>query len=91
MELIEQIAAIYATFPALGTEVLAASVRHPRHMVQVALAGADVATLPFKVLAKMVEHPLTTSGNARFLADWATVPDPDVVGQVQRFLAARKG
>jgi transaldolase len=91
VELIEQIVAIYATFPALGTEVLSASIRHPRHMVQVALAGSDVATLPFKVLAKMVEHPLTTSGNARFLEDWATVPDPDVVGQVERFLAARKG
>jgi transaldolase len=91
VELIEQIVAIYATFPALGTEVLSASIRHPRHMVQVALAGSDVATLPFKVLAKMVEHPLTTSGNARFLEDWSTVPDPDVVGQVERFLAARKG
>jgi transaldolase len=91
VELIEQIVAIYATFPALGTEVLAASVRHPRHMVQVALAGADVATLPFNVLSKMVEHPLTKSGNDRFMADWATVPDPDVVGQVERFLAARKG
>ena len=60
-------------------------------MVQVALAGADVATLPFKVLAKMVDHPLTDSGNERFLKDWSTVPDPDVVGQVERFLAARKG
>ena len=91
VELIEQIVAIYATYPALKTEVLSASVRHPRHMVQVALAGSDVATLPFKVLSKMVDHPLTDSGNARFLKDWSTVPDPDVVGQVERFLAARKG
>ena len=89
VELIDQIVTIYATFPALGTEVLAASIRHPRHMVQVAMAGADVATLPFKVLAKMVDHPLTDKGNAGFMADWATVPDPDVVAQVQRFLAAR--
>ena len=91
VDLIDQIVAIYAQYPALGTEVLAASIRHSRHMVQVALAGADVATLPFKVLSKMVDHPLTDSGNARFLQDWATVPDPDVVGQVERFLAARKG
>ncbi len=91
VDLIEQIVAIYATFPALGTEVLAASIRHSRHMVQVAMAGADVATLPFSVLSKMVDHPLTDKGNAQFLKDWATVPDPDVVGQVERFLAARRG
>jgi len=89
VELIDQIVAIYATFPALRTQVLSASIRHPRHMVQVALAGSDVATLPFKVLAKMVDHPLTAKGNAQFMADWATVPDPDVVAQVQRFLASR--
>jgi transaldolase len=89
VELIDQIVTIYATFPALDTEVLSASIRHPRHMIQVAMAGSDVATLPFKVLAKMVDHPLTDKGNAGFMADWATVPDPDVVGQVQRFLAAR--
>jgi len=89
VELIDQIVTIYATFPALKTQVLSASIRHPRHMVQVAMAGSDVATLPFKVLAKMVDHPLTNKGNAQFMADWATVPDPDVVAQVQRFLASR--
>lgn len=89
VDLIEQIAAIYANDMSLNTEVLAASIRHPRHMVAVALAGADVATLPFKVLSKMVDHPLTDAGNEKFLADWATVPDPDVVAQVKRFLAAR--
>lgn len=91
VELIQQIVEIYATYPALKTQVLSASVRHPQHMVQVALAGSDVATLPFKVLSKMVDHPLTDRGNERFLKDWSTVPDPDVVAQVERFLAARKG
>ncbi len=88
--LIEQIVGIYGNYPELGTEVLAASIRHPLHVLQVAMAGADVATIPFKVLAKLVEHPLTDIGNERFLADWATVPDTDVAGQVRRWLAARE-
>jgi transaldolase len=57
----------------LDTEVLAASIRHPRHVTESALAGAHVATLPFKVLQQMVHHPLTTSGIAQFKADWAKV------------------
>jgi transaldolase len=52
------------------TEVLAASLRHPQHVAQAALAGADVATLPPKVFRQMVSHPLTDAGLARFLADW---------------------
>ena len=52
------------------TEVLAASLRHPQHVVQAALAGADVATLPAKVFRQMVQHPLTDRGLERFLADW---------------------
>jgi transaldolase len=54
----------------LDTEVLAASIRNPLHMTQAALAGAHVATLPFKVLQQMVHHPLTTSGIIQFRADW---------------------
>ena len=54
----------------LETEVLAASIRNPLHMTQAALAGAHVATLPFKVLQQMVHHPLTTSGIVQFRADW---------------------
>jgi transaldolase len=50
--------------------VLAASIRHPRHMTEAALAGAHVATLPFKVLQQMVHHPLTTSGIIQFRKDW---------------------
>jgi len=53
------------------SEVLAASVRHPRHVTDAALAGAHVATLPFKVLRQMVHHPLTDSGIVQFKADWA--------------------
>jgi transaldolase len=55
----------------LDSEVLAASVRGPRHVTQAALAGAHVATVPFKVLQQMVHHPLTDSGIERFKADWA--------------------
>src|SRR3954462_741772 len=54
----------------LDTEVLAASIRNPLHMTQAALAGAHVATLPFKVLQQMVHHPLTTSGIVQFRSDW---------------------
>ena len=54
----------------IETEVLAASIRNPLHMTQAALAGAHVATLPFKVLQQMVHHPLTTSGIVQFRSDW---------------------
>ena len=55
----------------LDSEVLAASIRHPRHVTDAALAGAHVATVPFKVLRQMVHHPLTDSGIVQFKADWA--------------------
>jgi transaldolase len=61
-----EIAAIHE----LDAEVLAASIRHPLHMTQAALAGADIATLPFKVLQQMVRHPLTDKGIVQFKADW---------------------
>lgn len=57
------------------TQVLAASLRHPQHVVQAALAGADVATLPYAVFTKMVQHPLTDRGLEAFLADWAAYRD----------------
>ncbi|MHB0868188.1 MAG: fructose-6-phosphate aldolase [Chloroflexota bacterium] len=57
----------------LSTKVLAASIRHPLHVVQAAKIGADVATVPFKVLKQMVKHPLTDVGIERFLADWKKV------------------
>lgn len=54
----------------LDTEVIAASVRHPEHVLQAARAGAHVATVPLKVLKQMIEHPLTDIGIEKFLADW---------------------
>jgi transaldolase len=70
MELIEQVVAIYANYPNLETQVLVASVRHPMHVVQSALIGADVATIPVSVLNKLYKHPLTDRGLEGFLNDW---------------------
>jgi transaldolase len=53
-----------------NTQVLAASIRHPIHVLQAARLGAHIATVPYKVLEQLTKHPLTESGNARFLADW---------------------
>jgi len=69
MELVEQVIAIYGNYD-FDTEVLVASVRHPLHVVQAALLGADVATLPFDTLEKLYRHPLTDAGLDRFLSDW---------------------
>ena len=54
----------------MKAEVLAASIRHPLHATQVALAGAHIATIPFDVLQKMIHHPLTEQGIGQFRADW---------------------
>ena len=70
MELIREIAAVFEQNPEIRTRILAASIRHPRHVVESALAGAHIATCPFKVLQKCMRHPLTDSGMASFLADW---------------------
>lgn len=86
VQLIDEIVTIFGNYPELGTEVLSASIRHPLHVSQVAMAGSDVATIPYKVLSRLVNHPLTESGNAKFLADWDTVPDNDIIGQVTRWL-----
>lgn len=69
MELVEQIVAIYDNYD-FDTEVLAASLRHPVHVVEAALAGADIATLPAKVFDLLFLHPLTDIGIKNFLADW---------------------
>ena len=71
MELIEEIRAIYDNYPALETEILAASIRTANHVKLSALAGADVATIPPGVLKGLVKHPLTDKGIDAFLADWA--------------------
>jgi transaldolase len=70
MNLIRDIRTIYDNYPDLGTEILVASVRHPRHVTEAALAGADVATVPPSVLKQIVHHPLTEKGLAQFSADW---------------------
>jgi transaldolase len=57
----------------LDTEIIAASIRHPLHVPQAALAGADIATVPYSVLQRMIRHPLTDLGVERFLADWKKV------------------
>lgn len=69
MELIVKIRQIYDNY-GLATKVLAASIRHPNHLLQCALAGADVATVPFDVIGKVMNHPLTDAGLERFLADY---------------------
>lgn len=89
MDLIRNIVAIYANYPNLKTQVLAASVRHPTHVVEAALAGAHVATVPFKVLESLVHHPLTDSGMSRFLKDWDTVPNHDIESRVREWLTGR--
>ena len=75
MDLIQQIRTIYDNY-GYETKVLAASVRHPMHLVQCALVGADVATVPFKVIQQMMKHPLTDSGLEKFLQDWAAMQTP---------------
>jgi transaldolase len=69
MQLITDIVSIYDNY-GFATEVLAASIRHPMHIVDCALAGADVATIPFKVIKQLVQHPLTDKGLEGFMADW---------------------
>ena len=69
MELIQQIRTIYDNY-GYTTKILSASIRHPLHLVQCALVGSDVATVPFKVISQMMKHPLTDSGLAAFLSDW---------------------
>jgi len=69
MELISQIAQIYSNYN-YQTEVLVASIRHPLHLVEAALMGADVCTIPFAVINKLFNHPLTDIGIDKFLSDW---------------------
>jgi transaldolase len=71
MELIADIVAIYRNYPAIKTEVLAASIRHPIHLIEAAKLGADVATIPPNVIKQLYHHPLTDKGLAAFVADWA--------------------
>jgi transaldolase len=72
MALVEEIVQVFENYR-LETEVIVASVRHPRHVIEAARLGADIATVPFGVMAKLVHHPLTDIGVERFLADWRKV------------------
>ncbi len=72
IEIIPQIRQIYDNY-GFETEILAASIRHPIHVLDAALAGADVATIPLKVFSQLVQHPLTDKGLAQFLKDWKEV------------------
>lgn len=72
MDLVDQILAIFDNY-GFDTEVIVASIRHPLHVVEAALIGADIATVPFAVLEKMVKHTLTDVGIERFLKDWGKV------------------
>lgn len=80
MRLVSDIAEAYAQ-QGIKTKVLAASLRHPLHVTQAALAGADVATMPFKVLEGMYKHPLTDIGIERFMADYRKTQEPQPVGR----------
>ena len=74
MDLIRDIVTIYRNY-AFKTEVLAASLRHPLHIVDAAKAGSHVATMPYKVFDQLLKHPLTDKGLAQFLKDWEKVKD----------------
>jgi len=69
MDVIRQIRQIYDNY-GFETQILTASVRHPVHVLEAALAGSDVATMPYKVFEMLVKHPLTDIGNEKFIADW---------------------
>jgi len=79
MDLVRQIRTIFDNYK-IPTQILAASIRNPVHVVDAALAGADVATMPFAVIEALLKHPLTDAGLKRFLEDWQKLP-----------LQARKG
>ena len=78
MELVAQIVQIYDNY-GFDTEIIVASIRHPQHVLQAAIMGADIATIPFKVIKQLAKHPLTDVGIERFLEDWAKVPDKDTI------------
>ncbi|MEG1779219.1 MAG: fructose-6-phosphate aldolase [Oscillospiraceae bacterium] len=73
MILIEDIVQIFEV-QGIETEIIAASIRNPIHMIDAAKAGCHIATVPYKILMQSINHPLTTAGIERFLKDWETVP-----------------
>jgi len=73
MDVIRQIRTIFLNYK-FSSQIIVASIRHPVHVVETALAGADIATIPYAVYEKMFKHPLTDTGIQTFLKDWAKVP-----------------
>ena len=73
MKLIEEIVDIFQMH-GIETEIIAASIRNPLHVINAARIGADIATVPYDVIVQMAKHPLTDNGIARFLKDWESVP-----------------
>ena len=73
MEIVDNIITIFDNYH-MATEVIVASVRHPRHVLEAALMGAHIATIPYKVISQLANHPLTDKGIEAFLADWKKVP-----------------
>ncbi|NMA14190.1 MAG: fructose-6-phosphate aldolase [Clostridia bacterium] len=72
MKLIEEIVTVFDNYR-FSTKIIVASVRHPMHVAQAALLGADIATVPYKVIMQMLKHPLNDAGINKFLSDWETV------------------
>jgi transaldolase len=73
MDLVAQIVTIFRNY-GFGSKVIVSSIRHPIHVLEAALIGADVATIPYKVIEQLAQHPLTDIGIEKFLADWKKVP-----------------
>lgn len=73
IDLIEQISDMFANYPDISTEIIAASIRNPIHVTDCALASADIATVPYAVIEQMTKHPLTDQGIAKFQADYKAV------------------
>ena len=73
MDLIEQTVTIFDNY-GYDAEIIVASIRNPVHVLEAAMLGADIATIPFKVINQLAQHPLTDIGLEKFLADWEKVP-----------------
>ena len=72
LDVVADISYVFDIF-GIDTEIIAASIRHPMHVLEAAKAGSDISTIPYKVFKKMLEHPMTDKGIARFLKDWEGV------------------
>jgi transaldolase len=70
---VEDTITILSNYPDLDAQVIAASIRHPIHVTRAAMAGTDVATVPYAVLMQMIQHPMTEAGIKKFLADWKSM------------------